>query len=201
MEAARTLKANARLDGKPCGWCAAGLELGHDAAVCTACDKEYHAGCWDHRGGCATSGCVNTPLRRLDAPAAAMAQPAVVYLAPPPGTMACPRCHVAIAIGAAICPACRGVTSPDGIYHGPRFNAPGAVAAMVWGILGLVLCGIVLGPLAISRANAARKARAADPTLGGAGFATAGTVLGVIDLVLFVVVFFARAIMTDRGMP
>src|SRR5256885_831047 len=68
MEAARTLKANLKLEGKPCGWCQATLALGDDAAVCTACETPHHRGCWDTRAGCSTQGCASAPLRRLDAP-------------------------------------------------------------------------------------------------------------------------------------
>jgi hypothetical protein len=75
--------------------------------------------------------------------------------------------------------------SPDGIYHGPKVNAPGAVAALVYGLVGLVFCQIILGPVAISKANAAKRAMASDPTLGGEGLATAGMVLGIVDLALF----------------
>jgi hypothetical protein len=105
----------------------------------------------------------------------------------PPGYMACPHCRVPMIAGAPICPACKVITSPDGIYHGPKVNAPGAVQSLVYGIVGLVFCQIILGPIAISKASAARRAMAADPTLGGEGLATAGTVMGVIDLVVFVI--------------
>ncbi|HET9625620.1 MAG TPA: RING finger protein, partial [Kofleriaceae bacterium] len=60
------LKANMKMDGKPCGWCQVPLHLGDDAAQCTTCDKEHHSRCWEQSGGCATAGCVNAPLRRLD---------------------------------------------------------------------------------------------------------------------------------------
>jgi len=48
-----------------------------------------------------------------------------------------------------------------------------------------VFCGVILGPVAMSKANSAKAAMALDPTLGGEGLATAGTVLGIVDLVLF----------------
>jgi hypothetical protein len=95
-------------------------------------------------------------------------------------------------VGAQICPACRAITSPDGIYHGPKINAPGATQALVYGLIGLVFCGVILGPVAISKASAAKRAMASDPTLGGEGMATAGTVLGIIDLVLFVIYVMIR---------
>jgi hypothetical protein len=186
MEAARTLKANMKLDGKPCGWCLAALRLGDGAAVCTACDKEHHGTCWESHAGCATAGCLNAPLRRLDAAVQAGSPVQMLAQALPAGYMSCPHCRIAIVLGTAVCPACRAIASPDGIYHGPKTNAPGAVSSMVWGLVGLMLCGIVVGPLAISKANAATRAMASDPTLGGDGYATAGKVLGVIDIIVFV---------------
>jgi len=202
MEAARTLKANLKLEGKPCGWCQAALVLGDDAAICTACEKEHHRACWDAKAGCSTQGCASAPLRRLDAPPALGApaspfpagapaspfptgMPASPYAAGlPPGMMTCPRCTLMLAIGTQVCPGCRAITSPDGLYHGPKINAPGAVASLVLGIIGLVLCGIVLGPLAIWQASSAKRAISGDPTYGGGGMATAGMVLGIISVVL-----------------
>jgi hypothetical protein len=217
MEAARTLKANLKLEGKPCGWCQVALRLGEDATVCNACEKEHHSRCWDGNGGCSTQGCVNAPLRRLDAPAPGAPPPPPPPFgspfptggpqygapspygappqygggyggapggAPPPGYMVCPNCRAAILAGSQICPACRAITTPDGMYHGPKVNAPGAVSSMVLGIIGLVLCGVILGPIAIVQANNAKRAIANDPSMGGQGFATAGTILGVIALVL-----------------
>jgi len=110
----------------------------------------------------------------------------------PPGMMACPTCKRAISIGDPFCSACKSVNSPDGIYHGPRTSAPGAVAALVYGIIGLVICGVILGPLAISKGNGAKRAMAENPTLGGGGLATAGVVLGVIDLVMWALVLVAK---------
>jgi Domain of unknown function (DUF4190) len=96
-------------------------------------------------------------------------------------------CREMVVMSAGICPFCRAITSPDGIYRGPLTNAPGATAALVYGILGLFICNIILGPIAIIKANNAKAAIAADPTLKGAGMATAGTVLGILDICLFVI--------------
>jgi predicted Zn finger-like uncharacterized protein len=63
-------------------------------------------------------------------------------------------------------------------------NAPGAVASLVWGILGLFICGFIFGIVAITQANSAKKLIAANPELyTGEGIATAGMVMGIIDLV------------------
>jgi hypothetical protein len=199
MEAVRTLKANLKLEGRPCGWCQAPLKLGDEAAVCTACEAAHHQGCWDSQAGCAAQGCASAPLRRLDvAPAAAApgspflagAAPGAPLLAP--GMMSCSRCGLTITIGTPLCPACRAITSPDGLYHGPRTNAPGAVRSLVLGIIGLFVCGIILGPAAISSANKAKEAMAIDPSLGGEGLATAGKILGVLGIVGFVITILYR---------
>lgn len=58
--------------------------------------------------------------------------------------------------------------------------APGALAAVIWGILGIFLCGIVVGWIAINYARAAREAIAEDPSLDGAKLARAGHWLGII---------------------
>jgi hypothetical protein len=207
MEAVRTLKANLKLEGKPCGWCQAALALGDDAAVCTACEAPHHLGCWDGKAGCSTHACSNAPLRRLDAAAPAVprsavagpaspfpagfgaAAPAPSPAALPAGMMTCPRCTLMLSIGTPICPGCRAITSPDGLYHGPKLNAPGAVASLVLGLIGLVVCGVVLGPLAIWQASNAKNAISRDPIYGGGGMATAGMVLGIIGLVFGILWF------------
>jgi hypothetical protein len=199
MEAARKLKANLKLDNKPCGWCNRALHVGDDAAVCHGCQKEHHDACWESKAGCASPGCVNAPLQRLDAlvgvgaaPGASAGPAAFAAAALPPGQTRCPKCGYTITFGTELCPMCRAITSPDGIYRGPRFNAPGAVSSMVMGIIGLFFCGVVLGPLAISNSSKARRAIAMDPTLTGGGMATAGMVLGIIDLVFFLIFVMIR---------
>lgn len=189
METVRKFKANPKLDGKMCGWCQSPLKLGDDAAVCVACEREHHAACWDGKGGCTNIGCANAPLRQLDAPPAGIRAPDAAAALAAKGLMTCLRCGSSIAIGNQICPTCRAITSPDGIYHGPKTNAPGAVASLVCGIIGMFICGIVLGPIAIVQSNKAKAAMKDDPTLGGAGMATAGMVLGIVSLVTFAVFF------------
>jgi hypothetical protein len=66
-----------------------------------------------------------------------------------------------------------------------------AVAALVCGIVGIFIANFILGPLAIifggiglSRANRGAKGR---------GMAIAGLILGVVDIVLFIVVIAASS--------
>src|SRR5215475_7618264 len=109
MEAVRTLKANLKLEGKPCGWCQAPLKLGDDAAVCTACEGVHHQGCWDTQAGCATQACSSAPLRRLDVAAAAGAPAAGAAGSPFPAGFApgaAPRPATPLAAGMMSCPRC-----------------------------------------------------------------------------------------------
>jgi len=100
---------------------------------------------------------------------------------------ACIHCARQITFGTPFCPYCRHAQTPDGVYAGPKVNAPGAVASLVCGILGFFICGLILGIIAITKAQEAKRAIASDPRYAGGGMATAGMVLGIIDLVGFVI--------------
>lgn len=123
---------------------------------------------------------MNAPLKQLDEPAAQAADAEL-----PPGTRRCPSCRGRISESDEICVYCKAIVTPDGVYRGPRENAPGAVASLVYGILGLFVCGVIFGLLAISKAREARQIIASDPRYGGEGLASAGRVLGILDLVLW----------------
>jgi hypothetical protein len=62
-----------------------------------------------------------------------------------------------------------------------------AVAALVCGILSLVVVGIILGFVALGLGIAARKDMEKDPSLEGKGLAVAGMVTGAIGAVLAIV--------------
>ncbi len=68
-----------------------------------------------------------------------------------------------------------------------------ATEALTYGIIGLFCFGIVLGPVAISKALKAKKMIAMNPQLAGSGKATAGLVLGIIALVFWVIGIATRA--------
>ncbi len=189
-EPARRLKTNKVLEGQPCGWCSAPLKFGEDAAICGSCETRHHGACWDKKGGCSLASCENAPLQRMEAPAAAGA-PAARPLKP--GMMECPHCGKHIQQSATICRYCKQAPTPDGVYRGPKENAPGAVASLVCGIIGIFICGIVLGIIAIVNANKAKRTIGSDPRYGGAGMAQAGLILGIIAIILNVIYFIVVA--------
>jgi Domain of unknown function (DUF4190) len=59
-----------------------------------------------------------------------------------------------------------------------------AIASLVLGILGFVAFPVAPSVLAIWLGVTARRRIQADPSLGGEAFATAGIILGVVELVL-----------------
>lgn len=188
MEAARNLKVNLKLDGQTCIACKTALKLADDASICTACEANHHARCWNSYGGCATKGCVNAPLRRMDAPTYAPAYASPAAYAPPPlpfGLMHCRSCRHPIREFDPICPYCRAINSPDGVYRGPTGNAPGAVGSLVLGIIGVIFLGFIFGPIAMSQSSKAKREIGLNPMLTGGGMATAGFVLGIIGTVIW----------------
>jgi hypothetical protein len=69
----------------------------------------------------------------------------------------------------------------------PQQQTGGAVAALVLGIVSVILCPLC-GPVAWSLGRTAeRQVDAAGGRLGGRGLATAGKVLGIIGTALLVV--------------
>jgi len=96
---------------------------------------------------------------------------------------------ISVTPGATVAPAIdgRAATHPPPLT---KKNAPGATSSLVCGILGmftwgLVLPGLVLGLVAIGNANKAKKLVQQQPNAyTGDGLATAGLVIGIIDLVL-----------------
>ena len=80
---------------------------------------------------------------------------------------------------------------PPGFDYGagaPATTDGKATGALVCGIVGLLLCGVVLGPVAIYLGTKAKKEiRSSDGRLKGEGLATAGIVMGVIAVIGFVI--------------
>jgi hypothetical protein len=214
-EAAERIPAGEERAGQACGFCAEPLDAGDAAAICGECRAVHHEACWDTALGCSKSDCFNAPLTRLDVPhgGAPPAREEAGYGSVEPeegapqrrrrrhrsqqaprvvrGARPCVDCGLTLSERDAICPGCHAINTPDGLYHGPTTTFKGARDALIMAIAGLFFCGPVLGSLAISRALAAKQAIKNDPRLSGEGLATAATVIGVLDLLLWLYFLFS----------
>jgi hypothetical protein len=70
--------------------------------------------------------------------------------------------------------------------------------ALKYAIISLFCFGIVLGPMAISKANNAKKMIALNPRLTGSGKANAAMIIGIVALVLWVIGIITRVSKSTR---
>jgi len=153
--------------GGICPYCRAEIAPTDRTRVCPACHTPHHADCWKENKGCTVFGCSMAPPdeEKIAVTLPSGAQAHRQALTPQP---------------------------PVSAYR-PKTNAPGAVSSLVWGILGFFLCGLILGIVAISNANKAKKLIREQPdTYTGEGLATAGLVIGIIDLVAWALILIAN---------
>lgn len=64
--------------------------------------------------------------------------------------------------------------------------------ALLYSIVGIFCCGIILEPIAISKALAAKRMMAENPRLAGSGKATAALIIACIGLILWVLGMIVR---------
>lgn len=68
-----------------------------------------------------------------------------------------------------------------------------AIAALICGIIGLVICGIILGIISIVLGKQAMaEIDSSGGAIGGRGLALAGVILGVVDIVGFAIFMILR---------
>lgn len=65
--------------------------------------------------------------------------------------------------------------------------------ALRYAIIGIFCFGIILGPIAISKGNAAKRLIEADPELTGTGKANAAIAIGIITILLWILGIISRA--------
>jgi hypothetical protein len=200
-EAATRAKVGEESAGQACSWCKVALTAEEDAATCGECGALHHEACWDGQLGCAKEGCINAPLKRLDTLEPAKATPGQLKAAKPkrrPRTKICVDCAQELDLDEEICDSCFAINTPDGLYHGPRTNAPGASQALMMAIVGVFFCAPILSPKAISNASKVKEEIRRDPRLSGEGMATAAQVIGALGLVFWIIALFSRLSATGR---
>lgn len=97
-----------------------------------------------------------------------------------------------------------GASAPEGgLSSAPRFESQReasnegtstersklAVASLACGLGGLIIFGVILGPVAIVLGGLAHREIRREPRLGGGGLATVGIIIGVIDVTLAAIFF------------
>jgi len=97
----------------------------------------------------------------------------------------CKNCLVEVQ-GQMYCGSCKvmAVTGQP-VVEEATIPCPEAKSALIYAIVGLFCCGIILEPIAISKALKAKKMMDENPRLTGSGQATAALIIGIIGLVLW----------------
>ena len=76
-----------------------------------------------------------------------------------------------------------GVDNMQGNVNAPKKTNGLAIASLVCSLVGLIVFGVIMGILAISFGVTAKKRMQILSNEGGKGLATAGIVIGIIDIV------------------
>lgn len=94
-----------------------------------------------------------------------------------------------------------GGQDPYGHPYQPGGQTSGkAIAALVLGIIGIVACGLFAGiPAYFVGRSAVREIDASGGRLGGRGMATAGWILGLIEIILGVIGIIVLIIVFANG--
>jgi hypothetical protein len=97
------------------------------------------------------------------------------YTPPPPGGYGAPQ----------------NPQNPYAGYSPPMMTEPLECAlakqALTYALVGLFCFGVVLGPMAISKARSAKMIIAGNPGMRGEGMATAALIIGILDVAFFFV--------------
>src|SRR3954463_1293462 len=105
----------------------------------------------------------------------------------------CPDCLVDVH-GQKYCGSCKimALKGQPIVVEEPTIPCKEANEALTYAIVGLFICGIILDPIALSKASKAKQMIDADPRLLGAGKVKAARIIAIIALSLWVIAMFAR---------
>jgi predicted RNA-binding Zn-ribbon protein involved in translation (DUF1610 family) len=196
------IRANKKALEAACLACGGRFSLGEEVWACPRCGQFHHANCFDPAGVCSHGGAAfsslppPTPFPTVDAQPAAAAEPPAVALAA--DEQRCSNCGQIIKRDALKCRHCGYVVdaelastmvSPETILEINK----AARTALTCGIIGLFICGPVLGTMAIVNGNKAIRLMDEHPGYDGPrGKARTGAVLGWVGWVLLIIGIFAR---------
>jgi hypothetical protein len=105
----------------------------------------------------------------------------------------CPDCLVDIQ-GQKYCGSCKTMALRGGppILEEATLPCKEANEALTYSIIGIFCFGIILEPIAISKALKAKKMISLNPRLAGSGKATAALIIGIVGLVLWILGMISR---------
>jgi hypothetical protein len=161
-----TLIANPKIaQENSCAACSGGFQVGEEICRCEKCGKYYHQRCKEQAGGCVSPECKTEELKT------------------------CPFCAEKIKKSAVKCRFCGQILDQNlktTLEAGqPKGEVKEAKDALIYSIIGIFCFGIILGPIAISKASKALNTIKSDPGYTGKGKATAGLIIGIIDVVFW----------------
>lgn|SRR5215468_847108 len=197
------MRANRTVVASKCLTCGQGFTFGEEVCACDVCGGFHHASCWDRVLIC---------QHNVSSVAGPTADPVVASPPPqPPPPVApgaprtptadeqyCPQCREIIKTGALKCRYCGYILSAQLAAQEispakAREIDKAANTALTCGIIGLFICGPVLGSVAIVQANKAiREIDMAPQYSSSRGKATAGRILGFIAWVGWILIFIIR---------
>ena len=112
----------------------------------------------------------------------------------------CPDCLVEIQ-GQKYCGSCKtmAVRGSPPIAEEATIPCKEASDALTYSIVGLFCFGIILEPIAVSKALKAKKMMELNPQLAGSGKATAALIIGIVGLILWVLFIIGRVVEASRA--
>jgi len=158
------MRANPKIaEENACAVCGGRFDVGAETVRCPTCGKYYHPACREKAGGCVAPECQGADLK------------------------ACPYCAEKIKKSAVKCRYCGQILDQElkiTLEAGqPKGDVKEAKDALIYSLVGLFCFGFILGPIAIAKGSKALNIIRDDPGYTGKGKATAGIVIGIIDIV------------------